>query len=158
MLKFRQKKNENLRRLVLKNMIHHHSEVCKETNSRYWKKNFPKEFINETELNVNGYPTYRRRSPADGGERKVSVNKNSMTEVNNSLVVPYNPYLIQKYDCHINVEICSSVMVVQYLFKYVYKGPDYLNFRIENETKVNKKIKKKLLVQLKHVSRYLISS
>jgi hypothetical protein len=30
-------------------------------------------------------------------------------DVENRYVVPYNPYLIQKYNCHINVEICSSI-------------------------------------------------
>ena len=39
-------------------------------------------------------------------------------------MVPYNPYLMLKYNCHINVEICSSVKSVKYLYKYVYKGHD----------------------------------
>jgi hypothetical protein len=39
-------------------------------------------------------------------------------------VVPYNPYLLLKYNCHINVEICNSVSAVKYLYKYVYKGYD----------------------------------
>jgi hypothetical protein len=28
------------------------------------------------------------------------------------------------YQCHINVEVCSSITVVKYLYKYVYKGHD----------------------------------
>ncbi|XP_073362511.1 uncharacterized protein [Aegilops tauschii subsp. strangulata] len=28
------------------------------------------------------------------------------------------------FNCHINVEICSSIKVVKYLFKYIYKGHD----------------------------------
>jgi len=27
-----------------------------------------------------------------------------------------------RYQCHINVEICSSITAVKYLYKYVYKG------------------------------------
>ncbi|OWZ06957.1 Helitron helicase [Phytophthora megakarya] len=42
----------------------------------------------------------------------------------NQWVVPYNPYLCQKYNCHINVEICSTVQSVKYLYKYVYKEQD----------------------------------
>jgi hypothetical protein len=42
----------------------------------------------------------------------------------NRWVVPYNPYLLLKYDCHINVEICTSVKSIKYLYKYVYKGHD----------------------------------
>ena len=29
-------------------------------------------------------------------------------------VVPYNPYLLQKYDCRINTEICSSVTSIKF--------------------------------------------
>jgi len=38
--------------------------------------------------------------------------------------VPYNPHLLHAFDCHINVEACSSIKSVKYLFKYVYKGHD----------------------------------
>ena len=37
---------------------------------------------------------------------------------------PYSPYLLLRYGCHLNVEICVSVESVKYLYKYVYKGPD----------------------------------
>ena len=40
------------------------------------------------------------------------------------MVVPYNPYLLQKYNCHINDEYCGSVMAIKYIFKYVTKGHD----------------------------------
>jgi hypothetical protein len=42
----------------------------------------------------------------------------------NHWVVSYNPYLTMRYKCHINVEICSSITAVKYLYKYVYKGHD----------------------------------
>ena len=38
--------------------------------------------------------------------------------------MPYSPYLLLKYQCHINVEVCLSVRGVKYLYKYVHKGPD----------------------------------
>ncbi len=43
---------------------------------------------------------------------------------NNRWVVSYNPYLTMQYKCHINVEVCSSITAVKYLYKYVYKGHD----------------------------------
>jgi len=39
-------------------------------------------------------------------------------------VVPYNPYLSLLFNCHINMEVCTSVAIVKYLYKYVYKGHD----------------------------------
>ncbi len=40
-------------------------------------------------------------------------------------MVPYNPYLSLFFNCHINVEVCTSVAVVKYLYKYVYKGHNH---------------------------------
>jgi hypothetical protein len=51
-------------------------------------------------------------------------------QLDNRWVVPYNPYLTTKYDCHINVEICSSIAVIKYLFKYVFKGHDRATIEI----------------------------
>lgn len=39
-------------------------------------------------------------------------------------MVPYNPYLCQKYDGHINVEVCATVKAVKYIYKYIFKGHD----------------------------------
>jgi hypothetical protein len=36
-----------------------------------------------------------------------------------------------KYNCHINIEVCSSIKAVKYLFKYIYKGHDRASFIIE---------------------------
>jgi hypothetical protein len=50
--------------------------------------------------------------------------------VDNRWIVPYNPYLTLKYNAHINVEACTSIKSVKYLFKYVYKGHDCANIRV----------------------------
>nr|KAJ0186216.1 hypothetical protein LSAT_V11C900482820 [Lactuca sativa] len=39
-------------------------------------------------------------------------------------VAPHNPKLLMMFNCHINVEVCSSIKSAKYLFKYVYKGHD----------------------------------
>ena len=53
--------------------------------------------------------------------------------MDNRWVVPYNPYLCTKYSAHINVEICSTVTAVKYLYKYVYKGHDRIMAGIQHE-------------------------
>ncbi|XP_016192661.1 uncharacterized protein LOC107633563 [Arachis ipaensis] len=45
-------------------------------------------------------------------------------EVDNSFIVPYNPSLLLKYACHINVEYTCQTSAIKYLFKYVHKGND----------------------------------
>ena len=51
--------------------------------------------------------------------------------LNNSRVVPNNVYLLMKYRCHINVEICNSITAVKYLYKYVYKGHDRVMYGVK---------------------------
>ncbi len=80
-------------------------------------KKFPKAFSAVTTTAEHGYPLYRR---GDNG-RFVNVGG---AKLDNRWVVPYNPYLLLKYNAHINVEICSTVSAVKYLYKYVYKGHD----------------------------------
>ena len=80
-------------------------------------KHYPREFIEATTVNKYGYPLYRRR------DNNMTIKKKKAI-IDNRWIVPYNPYLCQKYDCHINVEICSSIRSVKYLYKYVYKGHD----------------------------------
>ena len=80
-------------------------------------KRYQREFATTTTTSKHGYPVYRRR---DNGR---TIKKGKFI-IDNRWVVPYNPYLCQKYDCHINVEICSSIRSVKYLYKYVYKGHD----------------------------------
>lgn len=49
-------------------------------------------------------------------------------------MVPYNPWLLLKYDCHINVDICSNIKSIKYLYKYVYKGPDRVAMEVHRGT------------------------
>ncbi|KAL1928026.1 hypothetical protein VTP01DRAFT_3431 [Rhizomucor pusillus] len=42
-----------------------------------------------------------------------------------------HPYLLMKYNAHINVEVCSTSKAVKYVYKYVYKGRDRANVRLQ---------------------------
>ena len=58
-------------------------------------------------------------------------------ELDNRWVVPYNPGLLMRYNCHMNVEACSSIKACKYLFKYVYKGHDRASFSVEPARVIN---------------------
>ena len=66
----------------------------------------PKEFSCLTSNANDGYPNYRRR---DNG-LMVQVGK---AVLGNHWVVPYNPFLLLKYNPHINFEICTTVSTVK---------------------------------------------
>ena len=46
---------------------------------------------------------------------------------------PYNPGLLLKFRCHLNVEICSSIKAVKYLYKYTYKGHDRATLEFQHD-------------------------
>jgi hypothetical protein len=73
---------------------------------------------------------YRRR---DDGQRV----KIRGAELDNRWVVPYNPGLLMRYNCHINVEACSSIKAYKYLFKYVYKGHNCASFSVVDAGVIN---------------------
>ncbi|XP_071926043.1 uncharacterized protein [Coffea arabica] len=123
-------KNEHLYNLVIKHMLHgpcgslDPTSVCMRKNGTC-KNNFPKNFCEETIQTLNAYPEYRRRD--DGVQIKI---KSALLD--NRWVVQYNPYLLAKFDCHLNVEICSTIKAVKYIYKYIYKGHDRTNFCVVN--------------------------
>lgn len=71
----------------------------------------------------NSYPKYKRwfRDPRP-------INGNII--VDNKWVVPYNPWLLLKYDCNINVEVCNNIKGVKYLYKYVYRDHDQVAMEV----------------------------
>jgi hypothetical protein len=91
------------------------------------RKEFPKDLQDRTSIDPKeGFPKYcRRHIPPIDVPRKGLID--------NRFVVPYSPHLLKKFQCHINVEICSSVQSVKYLYKYIYKGSDKANAKITNE-------------------------
>lgn len=124
--------------LVVRHMIHgpcgerYATSPCWDPERKVCTKQYPKEFCEDTVYRANGgYPEYRR--PDNG--RRVCL-RGAMLD--NQWVVPYNPYLLSKYNAHINVEVCSSVKSVLYLYKYVYKGHDAATFAILNNDEITR--------------------
>ncbi|XP_028799355.1 uncharacterized protein LOC114754711 [Neltuma alba] len=80
-------------------------------------KYFPKKFNDNTTIDDDGYPTYRRKN--DG--RTIEVKG---VPLDNRYVVPYNATLLCMFQGHINVEKCNQSTSIKYLFKYISKGND----------------------------------
>jgi hypothetical protein len=116
--------------LVKKHMIHgpcgdlNHQSPCMVNGT--CKKNYPREFNERTSQNSSGFPVYRRRD--DGATADVRGRT-----IDNRWVVPYNRYLLIKYQTHINVEVCTTVKSVKYIYKYIYKGYDCATTTISPE-------------------------
>ena len=113
---------EQLSALVVRHMTHHECgklnphASCMENG--VCKGKFPKAFAHETTYSDSQiYPIYRRRSPDDGG---ATYTTDKGRVIDNRWITPYSPYLLLKYECHLNVEVCFSVESVKYLYKYVY--------------------------------------
>ncbi|XP_058765892.1 uncharacterized protein LOC131639412 [Vicia villosa] len=85
--------------------------------NRQCSKYYPKKFIEDTVVNAEGYPLYRRRSNTH------VITKNNI-KLDNRNVVPYNTRLLLKYQAHINMEWCNQCTSIKYLFKYIHKGYD----------------------------------
>jgi hypothetical protein len=118
---------------VTKHMIHGPCDKvfkypCREKSKTTPKcdKRYPQDFCESTNNGVDGYPNYRRRNNGQTFRLK-------HWDIDNRWVVPHNLYLAAKYDAHINVEVCTSITAVKYLFKYVYKGHDRATVEISGE-------------------------
>ena len=100
-------------------------------------KRFPKQFQEETVLQEDGYPLYRRRNNGQSFTVPLRSNNNrdhpTTFTFDNRWVVPYNPYLSWKYRAHINVEVCASIHAVKYIHKYIYKGSDRATLQVAME-------------------------
>ena len=81
------------------------------------KNCYPRPFSDVMVQSKDSYPIYRRMK-MDKKEKVCNL------ELDNRWFVPYNPYLLWLFNCHINVEACGSIKIVKYIFNYIYKGHD----------------------------------
>ncbi|KAG6673080.1 hypothetical protein I3842_16G093400 [Carya illinoinensis] len=123
--------NLHLYTAVVKHMMHgpcgvlNPTNVCMKKNG-CCKNNYPKQFVSNTVVGNDCFPIYKRCN--NGRTAKIRGH-----DLDNRWVVPYNPYLLAMFDCHINVEICSTIKAVKYLYKYIYKGHDRVAFNLVSE-------------------------
>jgi hypothetical protein len=128
------KKFPKLYMMVTKHMMHGPCGVlnpeCPCTMDHPLCKNrYPRPFCDSTSQGKDSYPMYRRRD--DGHKEMIRGHM-----LDNQWVVPYNPYLLRTFNCHINVEACNNIKSIKYLFKYIYKGHDRTFVAVrENEKK-----------------------
>nr|GMD73126.1 uncharacterized protein LOC109173038 [Ipomoea batatas] len=62
------------------------------------KSKYPRSFCPETRFDDDSYPIYKRRNTSSFVQIKGF-------KLDNRWIVPYNPQLLLKFDCHINVEL-----------------------------------------------------
>ncbi|GAB2292949.1 hypothetical protein Dimus_038230 [Dionaea muscipula] len=67
-------------------------------------KRYPRSFVDATTMDGDGYPIYRRRAGPTYSDERGNM-------LDNSNVVPYNPHLSRKFNCHINVEVCNALNI-----------------------------------------------
>ena len=82
-------------------------------------------------ISEDSYPRYRRRSPAIGGHTCNKRYERKQMTITNQNVVPYSPYLLERYQCHVNVEMCYSIKAIKYLCFYPLKGEDLINIKVD---------------------------
>ena len=81
-------------------------------------KHFPKKFCPETCVDGDGFPRYKRRQNG----RWIAKDN---VKLDNRFVVPYNRYLLLRFDAHINVEFCNKsrlVSISMYSFNQIFLG------------------------------------
>ncbi|KAL5539169.1 hypothetical protein UlMin_042948 [Ulmus minor] len=117
---------------------HAHFLIILKSNSKIIAPEAFDRFVSAEIPNINQYPylhstVIKHMMHGPCGD----LNPNNIFKVrghylDNQWVVPYNPYLLAKFNCHINVEICSTVKAVKYLYKYIYKGHGRITFHINS--------------------------
>jgi ATP-dependent DNA helicase PIF1 len=129
---------EDLHATVIRHMVH---GPCGSANTKSpcmlngkCTKRYPKDFCAQTRVGSDAYPSYRRRSAEAGGHVGLKKFRGREHAITNCDIVPYNPYLLVKFNCHLNVEYCASIKAVKYLYKYIFKGSDQATISIERDS------------------------
>ena len=106
--------NPLIHKLVKEKMIHgpcgiyNSTSPCMINSRKKCEKEYPKLYQPITATSELGITTYRRRTVQEGGNLFIKKVKGEEKTFGNRWVVPYNPLLLLKYKCHINVEVCST--------------------------------------------------
>ena len=131
--------DQELYDIVTRQLIHqpcgeHNTKApCMKERNGIWQcgKKFPKPYVEETLIEEDGYPEYRRRRDGITLQIPHPSRKDETITMGNEWVVPYNLYLTWKYWAHINMEVCSTIHAIKYIHKYIYKGLDHATMELE---------------------------
>ena len=120
--------NPMLHELVKQFHIHKPCDTCGDASCRQQSsdgtcfREFPKKMMRSTNLPADGgYPLYRRRGQFN---TVVKDHRGIDRVVTDEWVVPFSPFLLLRYRCHLNIEIAASLLAFKYVNKYVFKAPD----------------------------------
>ena len=110
---------------------------CCQNDNHRCEKRYPMKYQTRSYFDSTGTAIYKRRSKEQGGKTAIINQRNGdnikqTLKIDNQWVVPYNPYLLRYFKCHINVEICSSIQVVKYLLWYPFKGDPRVMASVRN--------------------------
>ncbi len=116
-----------LHELVRQFHIHKPCDTCGSASCRQKSldgtcyRQFPKRMMRTTNLSEDGFPLYRRR-----GRFQTTVRDHTGLDrvVTDEWVVAYSPFLLLRYQCHLNIEVAGCLHVFKYVYKYVFKSPD----------------------------------
>ena len=126
-------KNAKLHELVKKHMLHTPcSGNCFDPNANHpclidgkCHPRYPKEFLLKTHVQKNKFARLKRTPPKNGGHVFHWKKKDGThVDIASEWVVEYNPWLLLKYNCHLNIQIVSFCNVIKYTLKYFTKGHD----------------------------------
>jgi hypothetical protein len=101
-------------------LVHKSCSNCRTADGGRCKRGYPFPVTCTTTIDRRGYVQYRRRNQQS------------------HLIVPHNFLLSLVAGCHVNVEIAHTVNIIDYLYKYIYKGSDhvYIKFSAESKAKM----------------------
>jgi hypothetical protein len=121
-------KYPELREIVERCMIHdpcddNPSAGCRIKGNGSCFRKFPKSLNSTTTVNGQGWPQYRRRN-----HFQILRDNKIITD---EWVVPYNPMLLEMFNCHINVEIAAHKRCFKYVYKYCFKSPDHATVQVD---------------------------
>ena len=135
--------NRTLREKVIKYMIHQKCGdfnpnapcmiTCKKSNKKFCSKHYPQPFHEHTTTNAKtGRAEYRRLNNGNKAsiKQKNGERRTVETKIDDQWIVPYNPFLSTKFDCHICCDLVTAKAVIAYLYKYCFKGSDIAKGKI----------------------------
>jgi Helitron helicase-like domain at N-terminus len=120
------KDDPELFNLVTTKMVH---QECGPRCMRKGKcaKGYPMEWQEETLLDDSrGFVKMKRpfEPHPQHPEKPAQTFKLGKKTYDRRSIVPYNPFLLRRLGCHVNIVPVNSFRQISYLFKYVFKGGD----------------------------------